>query len=98
MMLGAYGWAFVKPIRKLYYNLNITLISVLVALVVGALEALQVIGQELSLGGPFWTFIASNIDLNKMGFIIIAILVLAWLVSTAVYRLKGYDAIDVLNA
>ena len=71
MMLGAYGWAFVKPIRKLYYNLNITLISVLVALVIGALEALQVIGQELNLGGSFWNFIANHIDLNKMGFVIV---------------------------
>ena len=78
MMLGAYGWAFVKPIRKLYYNLNITLISVLVALIIGLVEALQVFGQELNLGGPFWNFIANDIDLNKMGFFIVGIFALAW--------------------
>ncbi|HWE61845.1 MAG TPA: HoxN/HupN/NixA family nickel/cobalt transporter, partial [Chloroflexota bacterium] len=82
MMLGAYGWAFVKPIRKLYYNLNITLISVLVALLIGMLEALQVVGQELSLGGPFWRFIANNISLNTMGFFIVAIFLVAWVIST----------------
>jgi high-affinity nickel-transport protein len=98
LMLGAYGWAFVRPIRKLYYNLNVTLISVLVALVIGAIEALQVIGQELNLDGPFWTFILNSIDLNKMGFIIIAIFVIAWAASTAVYRLKRYDTLDVVEA
>jgi high-affinity nickel-transport protein len=98
MMLGAYGWAFVKPLRKLYYNLNITLISVLVALIIGALEALQVVGQELSLGGPFWGFILSSIDLNKMGFIIIAIFLIAWITSTVIYRVKGYHTLEAMNA
>ena len=98
MMLGAYGWAFVKPIRKLYYNLNITLVSVLVALVIGALEALQVIGHELSLSGPFWDFVANNIDLNKMGFVIVGIFLLAWVVSTVIYHLKDYDNMEVVRA
>ncbi len=98
LMLGAYGWAFVKPIRKLYYNLNITLVSVLVALMIGALEALQVIGQEMDLGGPFWKFIANNIDLNKMGFVILAIFALAWITSTSIYRWKDYDNMEVIRA
>ncbi len=98
MMLGAYGWAFVKPIRKLYYNLNITLISVLVALVIGLLEALQVLGQELNQGGPFWNFVANDIDLNKMGFFIVGIFALSWLVSTLIYRFNDYDNMDVLKA
>jgi high-affinity nickel-transport protein len=97
MMLGAYGWAFLKPIRKLYYNLNITLISVLVALVIGAIEAFQVVGQQLSLNGPFWGFI-SNFDLNKVGFIIVGIFLVAWLFSTALYRLKRYDTLEVVVA
>src|ERR1700690_4367378 len=88
MMLVPHGWVYDKPIRKLYYNLNITLISVLVALVIGALEALQVIGQELNLSGPFWNFVANNIDLNKMGFVIVAIFALAWIISTAIYHWK----------
>jgi high-affinity nickel-transport protein len=98
MMLGAYGWAFVKPIRKLYYNLNITLISVLVALVIGALEALQVIGQELNLTGSFWGFVANDIDLNKMGFVIVGIFALAWIISTAIYRWKDFDNMEVVRA
>src|SRR5436190_14610252 len=59
LMLGAYGWAFVKPIRKLYYNLNITFISVLVALVVGAIEVLSIIQSQTNLSGPFWDTIGN---------------------------------------
>ena len=98
LMLGAYGWAFVRPIRKLYYNLNITLISVLVALIVGAIEALQVVSQELKLGGPFWNFVANNLNLNEMGFLIVAILLIAWVISTVIYRVKNYEAMDTANA
>ena len=54
LMLGAYGWAFVKPVRKLYYNMNITLVSVLVALLVGTIEALSVVVDQLKLTGPLW--------------------------------------------
>src|SRR5690349_14939308 len=57
LMLGAYGWAFVKPVRKLYYNLNITLVSVLVALVVGGIEALSIVSSQLNLSGGFWNFL-----------------------------------------
>jgi high-affinity nickel-transport protein len=100
LMLGAYGWAFVKPIRKLYYNLNITLISVLVALVIGGIEALQVIGQQTggiasvnggTVGnGWFWGFV-NSLDLQNLGFLIIAVFAVSWLVSTLVYRIRGYD-------
>ncbi len=56
LMLGAYGWAFIKPIRKLYYNLTITAVSVIVAVIVGGLETLNLIGDQLGLtdGGGFW--------------------------------------------
>jgi len=100
MMLGAYGWAFVKPIRKLYYNLNITLISVLVALVIGGIEALQVIGQQTggiasvdggAIGnGWFWSFVAS-LNLQNLGLLIVGVFLVSWTVSTLVYRLRGYD-------
>ena len=61
LMLGAYGWAFVQPIRKLYYNLTITAVSVVVAVLVGGIEALNLIGGQLGLtdGGGFWGAIAS---------------------------------------
>ena len=55
LMLGAYGWAFTKPIRKLYYNLTITFVSVLVAVLIGGIEALGLIADRLALEGPFWS-------------------------------------------
>jgi high-affinity nickel-transport protein len=92
LMLGAYGWAFVKPIRKLYYNLNITLVSVLVALIVGGVEALSVIGAQLSMHGPFWTGVAAlSSNFGSLGFIIVGIFIASWAVSTFVYKSRGYD-------
>lgn len=98
LMLGAYGWAFVKPVRKLYYNLNITLVSVLVAVIVGTVEVLQVVSGHLKLTGPFWDFINNTLDLGNIGFFIVAILVLSWLVSTLVYRARKYEEIEVTPA
>lgn len=94
MMLGAYGWAFVKPVRKLYYNLNITLISVLVALLVGTIELLQIVSMELGLNGPVWSFVDSTLDLSNLGYFIVGIFVAAWLASTIIYRVKRYEALD----
>lgn len=92
LMLDAYGWAFVKPVRKLYYNLNITLVSVLVALLVGGTEALSVIGAELTLRGPFWAGVAAlGTNFGMLGLIIIGIFVASWAISTLVYRIRGYD-------
>jgi nickel/cobalt transporter (NiCoT) family protein len=98
LMLGAYGWAFVKPIRKLYYNLTITAVSVVVAVVIGGLEALNLIGDQLGLtdGGGFWGAIgALNDNFGALGYLIVGIFVVAWIVSFAIYRLKGYDDIEV---
>jgi high-affinity nickel-transport protein len=97
LMLGAYGWAFVKPIRKLYYNLTITATSVVVAVVVGGLETLNLIGDQLGLtdGGGFWGAVgALNDNFGEIGYLIIGIFVVAWLISVAVYRLKGYDQME----
>jgi len=92
LMLGAYGWAFAKPIRKLYYNLTITLISVLVALLIGGIEALGLVAEQFRLQGPFWRLIdALNDNFGSLGYLIIAIFVAAWLVSMAVYRLRRLD-------
>jgi high-affinity nickel-transport protein len=96
LMLGAYGWAFVKPMRKLYYNMNVTLVSVVVALVVGAIEVLSVVQGQYQLGGAFWSRVAEISDnFGVLGFAIIAIFVFAWLISTVIYRLRRYDDIDV---
>jgi nickel/cobalt transporter (NiCoT) family protein len=98
LMLGAYGWAFVKPIRKLYYNLTITAVSVIVAVVVGGLETLNLIGDQLGLtdGGGFWGAVGSvNDDFGIVGVAIVGIFVVAWMVSYLVYRAKRYDEIEV---
>lgn len=98
LMLGAYGWAFVKPIRKLYYNMTITLISVLVALVIGAIEVLSIIGDQMKLSGSFWDFIGKLSDnFGLIGYLIIGIFIFSWIVSSIVYAVKKYDAIDVIS-
>ena len=97
LMLGAYGWAFVKPIRKLYYNLTITAVSVIVAVVVGGLEVLNLIGDRLGLtsGGGFWGAIgAINDNFGILGYLIVGIFLVSWLVSFLIYRANGYDAIE----
>ena len=96
LMLGAYGWAYVKPIRKMYYNMTITLVSVLVAVLVGTVEALSIIGGQLNLRGAFWDRIGGlGTNFGFLGFAIVGVFVAAWLLSTLVYRLRGYDRIEV---
>jgi len=95
LMLGAYGWAFTKPIRKLYYNLTITFVSVLVAVLIGGIEALGLIADRLNLDGPFWLFVgALNDHFGSLGYLIIAIFVASWLISVAVYRLARFDRLE----
>ncbi len=96
MMLGAYDWAFVKPIRKLYYNMTITLVSVVVALFIGGVEAFGLIGDQFSLKGGFWNVVGNlNDHFNTLGFGIIGIFVAAWLVSFVIYRVKGLDRLEI---
>jgi len=95
-MRYAYGWAFLKPIRKVYYNLTITIISVLVAFVIGTLEVLTVIAAELGLSGPVWGNLNSvngESAWQYVGFGIIALFVGTWLVAMAIYRRRGYEEI-----
>ena len=99
LMLGAYGWAYVKPIRKLYYNMTITLVSVLVAVVIGGIEALNVIGDQLQLKSPFWDFISQLGDnFGTIGYLIISIFVFSWLLSTIIYKVNKYDELEVTSA
>ncbi len=96
LMLGAYDWAFVRPIRKLYYNLTITLVSVIVAVLIGGIEALGLIADKLTLKGAFWDMIGKlNDNFNNLGFIIIGVFIVAWGVSFVVYRMKRFDDLDV---
>jgi high-affinity nickel-transport protein len=96
-MVGAYGWAFQKPLRKLYYNITITSMSVIVAVVVGGIEALGLLQDRYDLSGPVWNIIASvNANFGILGYIIIGIFVLTWLGSVAFYKFRHYDEIKVL--
>ena len=98
LMLGAYGWAFIKPIRKLYYNLTITAVSVIVAVIVGGLETLNLIGDQLGLtdGGGFWGAIGSLSDnFGTLGYLIVGVFLAAWAISYVVYRINRYDEIEV---
>jgi nickel/cobalt transporter (NiCoT) family protein len=94
LMIGTYGWAFVKPIRKLYYNLTITAVSVIVAVVVGGLESLNLVGDQLGLAdeGGFWGMIgAINDNFGLLGYIIVGIFAFSWLISFIVYRAMKYE-------
>jgi len=92
LMLGAYRWAFVTPIRKLYYNLTITGVSIVVALVVAGIETLGLLGDQFSLKGYFWSFIGQlNNNFNTIGIFIIGIFLGAWALSVMIYRLMDYD-------
>jgi len=96
LMLGAYGWAFVKPIRKLYYNMTITFVSIVVALLIGGIEALGLIGDEMGWKGLFWQAMDSlNDNFGTIGFFIIGVFVLSWIASLLIYRMKKYDEIEV---
>jgi len=95
LMLGAYGWAFTTPIRKLYYNLTITFVSVVVALLVGGIEALGLAGAKFGLTGGFWRMISRlNENFGSIGYLIIGVFVVSWILSVGIYRLKGYDKLE----
>jgi high-affinity nickel-transport protein len=95
LMLGAYGWAFVKPIRKLYYNMTITFVSVVVAVAVGGIEALGLLADELHLSGPFWEWIGNVGDnFGTLGYFIIGLFVLTWLLSIALYKWHRLDDLE----
>ena len=96
LMTGAYGWAFVNPIRKLWYNLTITAASVVVALFIGGVEALGLIGDKLGLEGGFWEVIGSlNDNFTNFGFAVAGIFIASWIVSAMVYRAKGFGNLQV---
>jgi len=98
LMLGAYGWAFVKPQRKLFYNLSITATSVLVAFLIGGLEVLNLVGDRFGLTGGFWRAIgALNDNFGTLGYALVGVFALAWIVSWGVYRFAGYDSLETAN-
>jgi len=92
LMVGAYGWAFLNPIRKLWYNLTITAISVVVALMIGGIEALGLIASKLRLEGGFWGIVTDlSQSLANFGYLVVGIFLLSWAVSFALYRWLGLE-------
>jgi len=100
----AYGWAFFNPVRKVFYNLTITGLSVAVCLFVGSIEVLGLLPKELHLSGPVWDYL-SGFDLNAAGFAIVGLFVVTWVVALGVWhfghveerwsaRLRGHEAFE----
>ncbi|RRI01552.1 HoxN/HupN/NixA family nickel/cobalt transporter [Mesorhizobium tamadayense] len=90
LMTGAYRWACVNPVRKLWYNLAITVASVVIAIFIGSIEALAVVADKLGLQGRFWGGIGGiNDDLATFGYAIVGIFVVSLLVSMIIYRTKA---------
>ncbi len=90
VMTYAYGWAFRRPVRKVYYNLTVTVISILVAFLIGTVELLSVVVLSMGLSGGIWSVLGS-VDFTTIGVAIILIFVGSWTVSVAYYRYKRYD-------
>ena len=87
----AYGWAFFKPIRKVYYNITITGLSVGVAFVIGTIELLSVLQGQLKLTGGIWSF-SANFNINHAGFIIVGVFVFTWVVALSIWRFGRIEA------
>jgi len=90
VMRMAYGWAFLNPLRKVYYNLTVTIISVMVAWLIGSIELLQVLSTELNPPGGFWNWI-NAIDFESLGYGIVAIFVFSWVGSLAYWKYKKFE-------
>lgn len=81
----AYGWAFSKPVRKVFYNLTITGLSVAVALIIGTVELLGLLADKLALHGAFWDWLTA-LDLNTVGFVVVGLFVATWIVALLVWK------------
>jgi high-affinity nickel-transport protein len=89
-MRYAYGWAFLTPLKKVYYNLTVTVMSVLVAFVVGGVELIQVLSIEFKVTGPLWSWF-NDLDFETTGFVIVGVFVATWAVAYAIWKHKKYD-------
>ena len=95
LMVGAYDWAFARPVRKLYYNMTITFASVVVALLVGLIELLHLVADRLRPTGRFWDMVAAlNDHFGAIGLVIVGVFIVCWGASVLLYRASGYDQLD----
>ena len=85
-MSTAYQWVFYSPLRKVYYNLTITGLSILAAGVIGIIKIAQVIAGGMGFDSGFWRWL-QDLDFNTMGYILVGMFVLVWAVSLAVWKL-----------
>jgi high-affinity nickel-transport protein len=89
-MSQAYGWAFSNPIRKIYYNITVTMLSVVVALAIGTVELFQVASMKLGLSGGVWDTL-NGLDFETLGYAIVALFVVMWATSVAVWKLRRIE-------
>jgi high-affinity nickel-transport protein len=95
LMVQTYGWAFIKPVRKLYYNLTMTLISIVVALLIGGAEALGLLSNRLGLEGRFWQLVdQANGNFGLLGYLIIGIFAAGWIISVLIYKIQDLDQVE----
>ncbi len=95
LMVGAYGWAFMKPVRKLYYNLTITFVSVTVAFSLGVVEILGLIANQIEANGYIWNLVKGlNSHFDILGYIIISIFMASWIISAIAYKVMQFDKIS----
>jgi high-affinity nickel-transport protein len=90
-MSHAYGWAFSNPIRKVYYNITVTSLSVAVALLIGMIELLQVTAAKLSLSGGFWVYLA-NLNFGNIGYLVVGLFVATWAFSLLLWKARRIEA------
>jgi high-affinity nickel-transport protein len=89
-MSQAYGWAFANPIRRIYYNITVTSLSVAVALVIGAIEVLQVLSDKLSLRGGVWDWLG-ELDFGSLGYAIVGLFFVTWAVSVLIWKRRHIE-------
>jgi high-affinity nickel-transport protein len=89
-MTRAYGWAFSNPVRKVYYNITITSLSIVVALAIGTVELLQVLSTRLALSGGFWEWL-NNLDFETLGYAVVGLFVVMWAMSVSIWKLRRIE-------
>jgi high-affinity nickel-transport protein len=98
IMLGAYEWAFVKPIRKLYYNLSITFTSVVVTLLIGGRKTFDIVNEILRFTDSLWEVIGlPNDSANTLGLVIIGVFAAVWTVAHVIYPFKRLDESEIVE-
>ncbi|KAK9686248.1 hypothetical protein K7432_015219 [Basidiobolus ranarum] len=95
LMLCTYSWAFISPIRKIYFNFTITFISVVIALIIGMVQVFNILGDKLDLKGAFWEFFGEVGDhFDIIGYCIVGLFVFIWIVAIIIYKFGGFQDLE----